>query len=88
MSLIIGIFVWCRIRRRRLRLPVNQLEEENIPLNTSHRYDEEEEGPDQPVSNQRKGKARAVEPAQPPIFDVGDSDDEDDRPHKKTTLDV
>jgi carboxypeptidase D len=86
ISLAIGSFVWCRVRRRRLRLPVNQTEEESIPLNTSHRYDDDEEG--QLINKQRKGKARAVEPPHPPIFDVGDSDDEDDKPPKRNTQDV
>jgi len=75
------------VRRRRLRLPVNPNEEEQIPLNTSHRFDEEEE--DRGVSKQRKGKERAMEAPQPPIFNVGDSDDEDDtRLHKRHMQDV
>lgn len=84
--LAIGVFVWCRVRRRRLRLPVNQREEENIPLNSSHRFeDDDQEGQD--LHNTRKGKGRAVEPPQP-IFNVGDSDDEDDRLHRRNTEDV
>ncbi|KAF8231386.1 alpha/beta-hydrolase [Tricholoma matsutake] len=82
----IGTFIWCRVRRRRLRLPVNLTEEESIPLNTSHRFEEEDD--DRGVNKQRKGKERAMECAQPPIFDVGDSDDEDDRLHKRNTQDV
>lgn len=82
----IGTFIWCRVRRRRLRLPVNLTEEESIPLNTSHRFEEEDD--DRGVNKQRKGKERAMERAQPPIFDVGDSDDEDDRLHKRNTQDV
>jgi len=82
MFLAIGTFVWCRIRRRRLRLPVNQTEEESIPLNTSHRFQDGDDE-DQGTYKQRKGKERAREPPQPPIFDVGDSDEEDDKLAKK-----
>ncbi|KAF7352316.1 Carboxypeptidase [Mycena venus] len=70
---IIGIFVWCRIRKRRSpRLPVNQ-HGEDIPLNRAVDDDGEED-----AFRQRKGKGkeRAVEPAAPPIFDVGESDEE------------
>lgn len=76
----IGLFVWCRMRRRRSspRLPVDQREgEESIPLNA--RLDEDGEGEE--AFRQRpgkgKGKERAVELAPPPIFDVGESDDEE-----------
>ncbi|KAJ7248493.1 Alpha/Beta hydrolase protein [Mycena rebaudengoi] len=75
----IGIFVWCRMRRRRsLRLPVNPNDEdESIPLNTREVDNDDE------VFRQRKGKGKEREEAPasngggPPIFDVGDSDDED-----------
>ncbi|KAK7033536.1 Cell death protease [Paramarasmius palmivorus] len=70
--LVVGIFVWCRVRRRRtVHLPARQDEEESIPLNSS--VGEE-------AYKRRKGKERAVEPeeSEPPIFDVGDSDDEDE----------
>ncbi|KAK7062247.1 carboxypeptidase [Favolaschia claudopus] len=70
----IGIFVWCRTRRRRSpRLPVNQ-HGEDIPLNRTPPDEEETEE----VFRQRKGKGkeRAMSPAPPPIFDVGDSDEE------------
>ncbi|KAG5648753.1 Cell death protease [Asterophora parasitica] len=87
----IGSFIWCRLRRRRLRLPINTNEEESIPLNAS-RHVEHERDPeavavdDQELyeSRQRKGKGRATEPEsqQVPIFDVGDSDEEDDRLHR------
>ncbi|KIM46518.1 hypothetical protein M413DRAFT_24234 [Hebeloma cylindrosporum] len=75
--LVIGGFVWCRLRRKRVQLPLSQVEE-SIPLNSSIRRDDEEED----VVRQRKGKERsrdggpAVEPLEP-IFDVGDSDDEE-----------
>ncbi|GLB34160.1 putative peptidase S10 family protein [Lyophyllum shimeji] len=87
----IGGFVWCRLRRRRLRLPLNPNEEESIPLNDSRRMEEEEaaaeaaaEERERAGNRQRKGKERAAEPVQEaPIFDVGDSDEEDDRLHKR-----
>lgn len=59
-----------------MRLPFGQVEE-SIPLNTSIRRDGEEE---EDVVRQRKGKERSREgetAVEPPIFDVGDSDDED-----------
>jgi carboxypeptidase D len=63
--------MWCRIRRRRLRLPTGaNNEEESIPL-TSH-GDEEEE-----VFRKRKGKEKAEAQEGEPIFNVGDIDDED-----------
>ncbi|KAF8914278.1 alpha/beta-hydrolase [Gymnopilus junonius] len=72
---VIGTFVWCRIRRRRaLSLPLHNTEDEAIPLNTRENESEE----DVEETRQRKGKERAREPfADPPIFDVGDSDEED-----------
>ena len=90
MFLAIGTFVWCRVRRRHQRFPADQTEEENIPLNTNHRFqDEGEDEEDQGTYRQRKGKERAREPPQAPIFDVGNSDDEDDQlPRKRDTQDV
>ncbi|KAG6850190.1 hypothetical protein H0H93_016618 [Arthromyces matolae] len=89
----IGTFVWCRIRRRRastVHLPVNRNEEESIPLTQSRRMDEgDDEGAAEEarghftdgngIERRNKGKGRAVEPEvhEPPIFDVGDSDEED-----------
>jgi len=59
-----------------VQLPFSQVEE-SIPLNSSIRRDEEEED----VVRQRKGKERSreavTEPLAEPIFDVGDSDDEE-----------
>lgn len=61
-----------------MQLPFSQVEE-SIPLNSSIRRDGEEED----VVRQRKGKERSREggamdePLVEPIFDVGDSDDED-----------
>ncbi|KAL0577452.1 Cell death protease [Marasmius crinis-equi] len=76
----IGTFFWCRIRRRRtaLHLPVNRDDEESIPL-TSSRHD------DSDGFSRRKGKEKAVDPPEEqeqPIFDVGDSDDEDEKQYK------
>ncbi|KAJ6610366.1 alpha/beta-hydrolase [Mycena sp. CBHHK59/15] len=72
----IGIFVWCRIRRRRNspRLPMNQTEE-NIPLNA--RVDDEGGEVFRQRTRKGKGKERAAEAEGPPMFDVGDSDDEE-----------
>ncbi|KAH9482330.1 Cell death protease [Psilocybe cubensis] len=76
--LVIGTFVWCRLRRKRsVKLPFTQ-EEESIPLNSALRREEGDE--DLESSRQRKGKERSKDDqqvAEPPIFDVGDSDEED-----------
>ncbi|KAL0070176.1 Cell death protease [Marasmius tenuissimus] len=77
----IGTFVWCRVRRRRtLHLPVNQDDEESIPLTTSRHEDGE-------GFSRRKGKEKAVDSPEEQeheqaIFDVGDSDDEDERRYR------
>ncbi len=73
--LIIGTFIWCRLRRKRVQLPLTRTEE-NIPLTSSLR----ENGlDDDNSSRKRKGKGREEsEPlADPPIFEVGDSDEEE-----------
>ena len=58
-----------------MQLPFSQVEE-SIPLNTSIRRDGEEE---EDMGRQRKGKQRSRddEAVVEPIFDVGDSDDEE-----------
>ncbi|KAF8806260.1 pheromone-processing carboxypeptidase KEX1 [Phlegmacium glaucopus] len=79
--IVIGIFIWFRIRRRRVQLPTHPVEEETIPLTRTGNGDEEEE---EGVTRQRKGKERLREPetererAASPIFNVGDSDDEEE----------
>jgi len=82
--LVIGTFVWCRLRRKRtVQLPVMSMEE-SIPLTSDIRR--EDNGDEENVGLMRKGKERAKEngrqpgaaaPVEPPIFEVGDSDDED-----------
>ncbi|KAF8165686.1 pheromone-processing carboxypeptidase KEX1 [Crassisporium funariophilum] len=79
---VIGTFVWCRIRRKRVQLPTSQ-GEESIPLNsTMERNDVNgHSGSDEDVPRQRKGKDRSREgdeTVEPPIFNVGDSDDEEE----------
>jgi carboxypeptidase D len=78
--LVIGLFVWYRMRRRSgLQLPASLAEtrevEESIPLNSSMR--DEEEGGGAPLGSGRlrsgKGKGKAVAE---PVFDVGSDDDE------------
>lgn len=83
----IGVFIWYRIRRNRgVQLPQvhqDQVEEEEaIPLTRrgANEVEEEEDG----VMQQRKGKERLreLEPerehAESPIFNVGDSEDEEE----------
>jgi len=74
--LIIGTFIWCRLRRKRVQLPITRTEE-NIPLTSSLRDNGSDE--DDSTSRQRKGKAREESQplADPPIFEVGDSDEEE-----------
>lgn len=71
----IGIFIWWRKRKARaqtLHLPLNHTdEEESIPLTQRERSSLQDFRP-------RKGKERAVDSQDPPIFDVGDDDDEED----------
>ncbi|KAF5321764.1 hypothetical protein D9619_000585 [Psilocybe cf. subviscida] len=77
--LIIGTFVWCRLRRKRVQLPLGGQEreqdevEESIPLTTSMRHEEEDTRARQ---GKGKGKGRSEEP-ESPIFEVGDSDEDD-----------
>jgi carboxypeptidase D len=87
--LIIGSVVWCRHRRKRVRLGSQTLAEESIPL-TSTRQEDIDDGE---VERMRKakgkhkatsreessplnGRAKGVQETQR-IFDVGDSDEED-----------
>ncbi|KAF8897867.1 Alpha/Beta hydrolase protein [Infundibulicybe gibba] len=80
--LALGTFLWCHLRRRRLRLPVNQ-NEENIPLNSSLNHSRLDEDGDNESFHRRKGKERAQEAE--PIFNVGDSDEDDDGYNKSRT---
>ena len=81
---MIGFFIWYRIRRNRLQLPTHQdqVEEETIPLTRRGDNGDEEEGEE--VIQQPKGKDRLREPeperelAGSPIFNVGDSEDEEE----------
>ncbi|KAF9450159.1 pheromone-processing carboxypeptidase KEX1 [Macrolepiota fuliginosa MF-IS2] len=75
--LAIGIFIWCRVRRRRVQLPSNGPngdDEESIPLNSSignghgRRGSDDESGD---AMRSRKGKEKAV------VFDVGSDEDDD-----------
>ena len=72
------------MRRRGLRLPLTNSShelEESIPLNTSlHHQNGSGEDGGEPSYRQQKGKGRVIELAssmeEPPIFDVGDSDED------------
>jgi carboxypeptidase D len=69
--LVIGIFMWCRVRRRKSKILPSSRLEESIPLNSNfngHASDDD-------LFRQRKGKERA-EPET--VFDVGDDEDEND----------
>jgi len=84
ISILIGFFIWYRIRRNRVQLPVHQdqvEQEETIPLTRRGRNEDE----DEEVMHQRKGKDRSREPeperelaSGSPIFNVGDSEDEEE----------
>ena len=80
----IGIFIWYRVRRRGLRLPVNPNSEEHIPLNASINRSRPDLNDDDETFRQRKGKERATEPkGGSPIFDVGDSDEEEEEGYRQ-----
>jgi len=78
---VLGSVLWCRIRRRRLSgLPISKNEEEHIPLTQNLPADDGDSFNGRGLSA-RKGKQRAQEAGLPPIFDVGDSDEEGERSH-------
>jgi len=73
----LGTVFWCRVRKRRLQgLPTSRNEEEYIPL--THDLPNSSDPPDNREFRARKGKERAHETGSPPLFDVGDSDEDDD----------
>ena len=74
---VLGSVLWCRIRRRRLHgLPIAQNEEESIPLTQKLPTDDSDPLDNRGLSS-RKGKERAQEAGLSPIFDVGDSDEDE-----------
>jgi len=81
----ISIFLWCRVRRNRVKLPEARLQEEAIPLTQQNgQTDEYYEGSDSylpQIDTRGKGKGKAVEVDTQehgePVFEVGDSDDEE-----------
>lgn len=80
ISLAIAAFLWFRIRRNRVRLSVayGARAEEEIPLRGAMGT-HDENGSDDGIFRKRKGKERALdEPEDQPIFEVGDSDDENE----------
>ncbi|PPQ63138.1 hypothetical protein CVT24_005778 [Panaeolus cyanescens] len=88
--IVIGTFVWCRIRRRRVQLPLGRGgggpddAEESIPLRTNGELREVAREREIPLmindAPNGKGKQRANGGSnhQEAIFEVGDSEDEDD----------
>ena len=73
----LGTVFWCRLRKRRLQgLPTSRNEEEYIPL--THDMPNTSDLPDKSEFRARKGKERAQETDTPPLFDVGDSDEDGD----------
>ena len=85
--LVIGLFIWCRVRRKRVvKLPTTRPDEdeENIPLNPSSLGERQhDEISSELVGFRGKGKERSRNgdispPEEPPIFDVGDSDDDEE----------
>jgi hypothetical protein len=76
----IGTIVWCRIRRRNLRLPTTRAEEEeSIPLNVTMSVEDQAGNEDEGEPfRKRKGKERRTPDAiEPPIFDVGEDEEEE-----------
>ena len=73
----LGAVFWCRVRKRRLQgLPTSRNEEEYIPL--THDLPNTSDPPDNREFRARKGKERAQDTGSPPLFDVGDSDEDSD----------
>lgn len=87
IALAIGIFFWLRARRQRrqgLQLG-REYGEENIPLHSNRAPSPNGHRPDDEEFRQRKGKGRAdadVGTEGEPIFNVGDSDGEEDGNHR------
>ena len=83
IAVLVGAFLWWRSRRRNISLrglPFSS-REENIPLTTSVREDQDDNDKDEDGGRfrSRKGKEKAGSvPEEEAIFDVG-SDDEDER---------
>ncbi|KAG2143613.1 alpha beta-hydrolase [Suillus clintonianus] len=68
LAIAIGLCIWCRLRRRPVRLSRDLQSEENIPLNG---YDDER------LQRKRKGKERAIDDESgTAIFDVGEDEEE------------
>ncbi|KZW04158.1 carboxypeptidase KEX1 [Exidia glandulosa HHB12029] len=85
IALSIGLFLFCRNRRRKTMVLRNVPdEEENIPLTRSESLRDKDESDDE--WRRRKGKGRAVQlpgtPLPETVFDVGD-DDDDEGHHEK-----
>ncbi len=80
----LGTVFWCRVRKRRRiqGLSISRNEEEHIPLTQDMPTSEplDTEPLDTSEFRTRKGKERARETGATAIFDVGDSDEESDRP--------
>ena len=89
---VIGTFVWCRLRRKRVKLtnPQSGEEEESIPLTSTQDDDDEETVQRRNAKGKERARAGEREPLNGStqnyagedhrIFDVGDSDDEDYKP--------
>ncbi|KAF9226828.1 alpha/beta-hydrolase [Gyrodon lividus] len=75
VSLIIGLCIWYRLRRRRVQLPQGKVvAEENIPLTSASEGDMLDS---EQARRKRKGKERAIEDEDgSPIFEVGEDDEE------------
>ncbi|KDR84091.1 hypothetical protein GALMADRAFT_236745 [Galerina marginata CBS 339.88] len=88
IMVVIGSFIWCRLRRKPVALPFNQVEE-SIPLNSAMGRENGNGDDDDDIMRKRKGKDRLRERgenvSEPPIFDVGDSDEEDYK-HPSTNI--
>lgn len=67
--------MWYRLRRRRIVLSRGHNDtEENIPLKSSNGDGDELESEE--TQRKRKGKERAIEDEELPIFDVGEADED------------
>ncbi|KAF8841565.1 carboxypeptidase KEX1 [Paxillus ammoniavirescens] len=75
VAVMIGLCIWCRLRRRRVQLPQGTVvAEENIPLTSASEGDLLDS---EQARRKRKGKGRAIEDEDgSPIFDVGEDEEE------------
>ncbi|KAF8632313.1 hypothetical protein AX15_001936 [Amanita polypyramis BW_CC] len=83
----ICVYLWCRVRRNRVKFPETKLAEEAIPLTSHHNGQVDDDEGESYLANRSasvKGKGKAVveneypDEQREPMFSVGDSDEEEE----------